>query len=64
MLEFWLKGGMARALRIADAGAFDYVTCRGNERRDIVRDHADRVKFLRRLEESLCKYGVFSYNEG
>lgn len=35
-------GRMARALRLAYAGAFYHVTCRGNARQPIFRDERDR----------------------
>jgi len=37
---------MGRPLRIDRAGGCCHVTARGNERRDIYRDEADRLKFL------------------
>ncbi|GAB4335763.1 MAG: transposase [Candidatus Abyssubacteria bacterium] len=49
---------MSRALRIQFEGAYYHVTCRGNDRRNIVRDERDRHTFLRRLEQSLDFYGV------
>ena len=37
---------MARALRLAYAGAFYHVTCRGNARQPIFRDDHDRQAFV------------------
>ena len=42
---------MARALRLQFPGAIYHVTTRGNERRSIYRDDADRRRFLEKLEE-------------
>jgi putative transposase len=44
---------MARPIRIEYPGAFYHVTCRGNERKPIFRDDADRHTFLDTLETSL-----------
>jgi putative transposase len=52
---------MARSLRIQFAGAFYHVTCRGNKRRNIFLDDADRRRFLELLSESLKIYGVVLY---
>lgn len=52
---------MARAQRIEYAGAVYHVTARGNERRDIFRDDADRERFLRVLQESVIGFEVRSY---
>jgi len=49
---------MARPLRIQYSGAYYHVTCRGNERRKIVRDDRDRKIFLERLALSLEIYEV------
>lgn len=49
---------MARSLRIEYPGAFYHITCRGNERRSIYRDDADRKAFLNRLKISLENYQV------
>ena len=49
---------MARPLRIQFPGAFYHVTCRGNERRRIFLDSADRYRFLTQLKESLNTYQV------
>jgi len=47
---------MARALRVAYAGAFYHVTCRGNARQPIFRDEHDRQAFVSRLGVSLETY--------
>src|SRR5687768_4849850 len=41
---------MARPLRIEVAGGWYHITSRGNERKPIFRDPADRKAFLERLE--------------
>ena len=48
---------MARSLRIEFPGAIYHVTSRGNERRDIVRDDADREKWLDWLRRTVETYG-------
>lgn len=52
---------MARPLRIQYPGAYYHVTCRGNERRAIFRDDADRRKFLELLLRSMKIYCVVLY---
>ncbi len=52
---------MARAQRIEYEGAMYHVTARGNDRRAIFRDDADREHFLRRLRESVAQFGVRLY---
>ncbi len=47
---------MARPLRIQYEGAFYHVTARGNEKKDIFRDDADRNKFIQVLESVVEKY--------
>ena len=47
---------MARPLRIEYPVAYDHVTSRGNERKAIFRDDADREKFLELLER--LTYGL------
>lgn len=49
---------MTRPLRIQFPGAYYHVTCRGNERRAIYRDDADREMFLEKLRGSLANYQV------
>ena len=53
---------MARALRIQYPGAVYHVTCRGNERKDIFKDDADRRQFLQMLVRSLNIYSVKLYS--
>jgi len=48
---------MARPLRIEFAGALYHVISRGNERRDIVRDDADRARRLDWLRRTVEIYG-------
>jgi REP element-mobilizing transposase RayT len=47
---------MARPLRIEYPGAWYHVTCRGNEKRNIFRDDADREKLLEILSANLKLY--------
>jgi putative transposase len=49
---------MARALRVAYAGAVYHVTCRGNARQPIFRDEHDRQDFVSRLGVSFETYQV------
>jgi len=42
-----MVGGMARPLRIEYDGALYHLTSRGNERKAIFKDDADRQPFLR-----------------
>ena len=53
---------MARALRIQFEGAVYHITSSGNERREIFKDDADRVRFLEILELSLNTYQVLLYS--
>jgi REP element-mobilizing transposase RayT len=53
---------MARPLRIQYPGAVYHVTCRGNERKDIFKDDADRKKMLQILIQSLNIYTVKLYS--
>ena len=48
---------MARPLRIEYPGAAYHVTSRGNERREIFRDDADRELFLAKVEQASVRYG-------
>lgn len=48
---------MARPLRIELAGGLYHVMSRGNERRDIVRDDADRQRRLDWLQRTVATYG-------
>ena len=47
---------MARKPRIEYPGALNHVIARGNQRRDIFRDDADRVRYLTRLKEYKTRY--------
>jgi REP element-mobilizing transposase RayT len=47
---------MARPLRIDYPGAIYHITCRGNERRDIVSDDGDRLAFQKRLARCVETY--------
>lgn len=49
---------MARPLRISYPGAVYHVTARGNARQRIVRDVADRVRFVELLAAVVDQYGV------
>jgi len=49
---------MARPLRIEYPGAWYHVTCRGNEKRNIFRDDADRDKWLAILSANLKLYRI------
>jgi len=52
---------MARVQRIEYEGAVYHVTARGNDRRPIFRDDADRERFLRVLGESVEQFEVRLY---
>ena len=47
---------MARPLRIDYPGAIYHITCRGNERRAIFGDDADRRAFQKRLATCVATY--------
>ena len=47
---------MARPLRILYPNAVYYVTCRGNDRKNIFRDDRDRQVFLEKLKTSIEVY--------
>ena len=49
---------MARPLRIEYSGAWYHVTCRGNEKRNIFRDDADRDKLIEILSANLKLYRI------
>lgn len=49
---------MSRPLRVQYPGALYHVTGRGNERKAIFKDDADRREFLRILAQSVDTYGV------
>lgn len=52
---------MSRPLRILYSGAVYHITCRGNERKDIFADDADRLRFLELLRQSGEIYSVRLY---
>lgn len=52
---------MARLLRVEYEGAIYHVTIRGNERRVIFEDDADRIRFIERLGERVKDFGVRLY---
>ena len=49
---------MARPIRVEFENAVYHVTARGNERKDIYRDVADREQFLETLEEATERFGL------
>ena len=49
---------MARALRVERAGGRYHTTARGNERKVIFRDEADRYHFLELLAELGQRFGA------
>ena len=49
---------MGRPIRIEYPGALYHITSRGNERRKIFRDKADRMKFLGILRDYHDRYGI------
>jgi putative transposase len=49
---------MARPLRLERAGGKYHVTARGNERKAIYRDDADRAHFLQLLGEATERFGI------
>jgi len=53
-----VHGIMARPIRVEYANAVYHVTARGNERKAIFRDDADRVRFLETVEEAVERFGV------
>lgn len=53
---------MSRPLRIQYPGAVYHVTCRGNEKKDIFKDDADRRRMLQILEKSIKIYTVELYS--
>ncbi len=55
---------MARPLRIEMAGALYHVMSRGNERRAIVRDDADRQRRLDWLQRAVETYGWRLLSDG
>ncbi len=53
-----IAGVMARPIRVEYAGAVYHVTARGNERKAVYRDDADRLRFLETVEEAATRFGV------
>ncbi len=49
---------MARPIRVEYADAVYHVTARGNERKAIYRDDADRQRFLETVEQAVERFGV------
>jgi REP element-mobilizing transposase RayT len=49
---------MARPIRVEFANAVYHVSARGNERKPIFNDDADRIRFLETLEEMVSRFGV------
>jgi REP element-mobilizing transposase RayT len=54
----WHRDGMARPLRIEQAGGWYHITTRGNERRAIFRSDPDREHWLEVLAEMTRRFGV------
>jgi putative transposase len=54
--KLWFE--MARPLRINVAGGWYHLTARGNERREIFRDDADRQHFLEPLAAMSDRFGI------
>ena len=52
---------MARAQWIGDEGAVYHARARGNDRRPIFRDDADRERFIRAFAESVERFEVRLY---
>ncbi len=52
---------MARPIRIEYTNAVYHITARGNERKKIFRDDAERFKFLELLEKYTGRHGVILY---
>jgi len=49
---------MARPIRVEYANAVYHVTARGNERKAIYRDDADRQRFLETVEQTVERFAV------
>jgi len=49
---------MARPLRIQYPGAVYHVTCRGNDRKNMVKDDGDRKQFVQILAQSVAIYDI------
>ena len=54
-----MVGGMARPLRIEYDGALSHLTSRGNERKAIFKDDADRQLFLETLARATERFHWF-----
>jgi len=52
---------MARMLRLEYPAAMCHVTARGNERKDLFRSDADRLRFLEKLAESVRAHHIRLY---
>ena len=61
-IERYGHPGMARPLRVLFAGAVYHVMARGNERRPIYRDAADRLAFLDQLAVGVERYGLVCHS--
>ena len=48
---------MARPIRVEYADAVYHVTARGNERKSIYRDDADRERYITILEQTTERFG-------
>ncbi len=53
---------MGRSLRIEYPGAFYHIKSRGNERKEIFFDYADRIKFLEILMDYHERYGILIHS--
>jgi REP element-mobilizing transposase RayT len=53
---------MGRPLRIEYSGALYHITSRGNEKRKIFLEDADRIKFLGMLEDYHDRYGILIHS--
>ena len=53
-----MERGMSRPIRLEFPGASYHVTARGNERRAIFKDHADRAMFVTTLAEAVQGHGL------
>ncbi len=53
---------MGRPLRVEFPGAVYHITNRGNERKNIFLDDADRIKLLKILEDYNNRYGILIHS--
>jgi len=53
---------MGRPFRIEYSGALYHITSRGNEKKEIFLDEADRTKFLQILEDYHDRYGILIHS--